>query len=62
VGACRGYLILLRGTPLSFFTYNATNNAYFTVRDLRPAENLTFSSLFVLCRINFTSSQSGIVF
>jgi hypothetical protein len=27
------------------FTYNAFNNAYFAVRDLRPVENLTLESL-----------------
>jgi hypothetical protein len=26
-------------------TYNAANNAYFAVRDLRPAENLTLEQL-----------------
>jgi hypothetical protein len=27
------------------FTYNAANNAYFAVRDLRPLENLTLEQL-----------------
>ena len=27
------------------FTYNAANNAYFVVRDLRPIENLTLEQL-----------------
>ena len=27
------------------FTYNAANNAYFAVRDLRPVENLTLEQL-----------------
>jgi hypothetical protein len=27
------------------FTYNAYNNAYFAVRDLRPVENLTLTQL-----------------
>ena len=27
------------------FYYNAANNAYFAVRDLRPAENLTLEQL-----------------
>jgi hypothetical protein len=27
------------------FTYNAFNNAYFAVRDLRPVENLTLEQL-----------------
>jgi hypothetical protein len=27
------------------FSYNAANNAYFAVRDLRPAENLTLERL-----------------
>jgi len=27
------------------FTYHAANNAYFTVRDLHPVENLTLEQL-----------------
>jgi len=27
------------------FSYNAANNAYFAVRDLRPVENLTLEQL-----------------
>ena len=27
------------------FAYNATNNAYFAVRDMRPVENLTLEQL-----------------
>jgi hypothetical protein len=27
------------------FSYNAANNAYFAVRDLRPEENLTLEQL-----------------
>ena len=39
-----GWAEVLDGAEKSF-AYNAANNAYFAVRDLRPVENLTVEQL-----------------